>query len=75
MAKLPQELRTMYTDAFAYHEKFHEMGNTPEEWEKAVQTAKDVAAHHNNHPLIIALLGAAFDWLDEERNAEKWKSR
>lgn len=68
MAKLPQTIRSMYTDVYAYHERFADMGNTQEEWEQAVDTAKSVAAHHQNHPLMIALLGATFDWLDEERN-------
>ena len=68
MAKLPQTIRSMYPDVYAYHERFADMGNTPEEWEQALDTAKSVAAHQQHHPRMIDLLGAAFDWLDEERN-------
>jgi hypothetical protein len=71
MTKLPQNLRAMHTDVYAFCEKYFSMGNTPEEWEEAAKTMNDVAAHHNFHPLAERLLFAVYDWLDAERNGDK----
>ena len=72
MAKLPQELRAMHTDAYAFCERFYTMGNKPEEWEEAANVMNSVAAHHNHHPLAQKLLFAVYDWLDAERNGDSW---
>lgn len=72
MSKLPQNLRAMHTDAYAFCERFHTMGNTPEEWEEAANTMSSVAAHHDHHPLAEKLLFAVYDWLDAERNGDSW---
>lgn len=71
MTKLPQNLRAMHTDAYAFCEKYFSMGNTPEEWEETANTMNSVAAHHNFHPLAERLLFAVYDWLDAERNGDK----
>ena len=73
MSKLPQNLRSMHTDAYAYCERFHDMGNTPDEWETAAEMMNSVAAHHNHHPLMQRLLFAVYDWMDSERNGDTWK--
>ena len=70
MTKLPQNLRAMFTDAYAFAERYHTMGNSPEEWEEAVNTMNSVAAHHGFHPLSEKLLFAVYDWMEGERNGE-----
>lgn len=68
MSKLPQNLRSMFTDAYAFCEQFHGMGNDPQQWEKAADVMRSVAEHHNDHPLAVNLLYSVYDWLDLERN-------
>lgn len=71
MSKLPQSIRAMHTDAYAFHERFQNMGNSTEEWEECCNTMNSVAAHHNFHPLIEAMLLAVYDELDRTRNGGK----
>ena len=66
-AKLPENIRSMYTDAYKLHETFCEMENTPEEWVKCSGMMSEVCVHHNNHPLMLSLAVAVFDELERER--------
>ena len=67
MSKLPENIRSMYTDAYKLHEMFSDMGNTEAEWERFGGMMRDVSVHHNNHPLMMALINAVSDQLERER--------
>jgi hypothetical protein len=67
--KLPDNIRSMYTDAYKLHETFCSMGNTPEEWTRCTGTMNAVCIHHGNHPLMISLAIAVLDQLERDRRA------
>lgn len=69
MSKLPDDIRSMYTDAYRLHETFTGIGNNPDDWVRCTGTISEVCVHHNNHPLMLALAVAVFDQLDRERVA------
>lgn len=68
-AKLPEDIRSMYTDAYRLHETFCGMGNTAEEWAACARSTGETCSRHGNHPLMMDLLLAVYMHLERERKA------
>ena len=65
--KLPENIRSMYTDAYKLHETLQGMGNSPEDWLKCCELMSQTTIRHNEHPLMVALAAAVFEQLERER--------
>ena len=66
-AKLPQELRDIWTDMYSLHANFNAMGNTVEEWTTFWKTTVSIIKKHNDNKLAQELAIAIADFLDAER--------
>ena len=67
-AKLSEEIRSMYTDAYKLHETYAGMENNEDNWTKVCNTVSEISRHHGDHPLIIQLLIAVMGQLEREVN-------
>jgi len=66
-AKLPDNIRAMYADAYKLHETLYGMGvNTTEFWENCHCLMVETCAKHNDHPLMISLAVAVADQLERD---------
>lgn len=70
MAKLPDDIRNIYTDAYKLHETFCDMANDAESWTKATNAANDMCISHDNHPFMVAMAIAVINQLERERKAQ-----
>lgn len=68
MKKLPENIRTIYTDAYRLHETFHGMENNLQNWTDVAVACDDVCRKHGNHPLMIALAAAVHEQVEREVN-------
>ena len=68
MTKLPNEIRSIYADAYKLHETLCDMPNTPEAWLKVCDLMSETTAKHNGHPLMVALAAAVFEQLERDRS-------
>ena len=66
MAKIPQQLRSIWTDAYNFYAQFHGEINTREDWEKCANTMVKISQAHNDHPLAKSILIAVYDQLNRE---------
>lgn len=66
-AKLPQELRDIWTDLYALHATFNGMGNTVDDWTTFWKTAVSVIRKHNDSKLAEELVMAVGGFLEHER--------
>jgi hypothetical protein len=66
-AKLPEDIRAMWADAYKLHEALQGMGNTREDWVKCCELMSGTTVRHGEHPLMVALAVAVFEQLERDR--------
>lgn len=74
MTKLTEGEREVWKDLYRIHEKYHDMGGTPEEWYAMAQEVGTLSGRYEGKEkrLMAALLFALYDWFsDEQKLAEE----
>lgn len=66
MAKIPQHIRAMWTDAYNFYAQFHGNINTREDWQLCADTMVKISQSHDQHPLAKSILLAVYDQLNRE---------
>jgi len=66
MAKVEQNLRRMWTDAYRFFEKYHGQPPTEEVLEACSEEIRTLFTAHGEHPMMTELLFAAWGELDRE---------
>lgn len=69
--KMPQDLRDMWTDAYKYHAAIETMGNTVADWEHAYQMAMEIYNKYDRHPLVLKLLLAVYEYVEQVRRPQQ----
>ena len=67
VAKLPQDLRDIWTDLYSLHANFNGMGNSVEDWTAFWKTAASIVGKHNDNKLCMELAVAVGNYLEDER--------
>ncbi len=68
---LPQSTREIWTDMYKLHERFHEMGNTVDDWLLWWRTAISLIHKHNDTQLVKDMVNAITACLEEDRKIPK----
>lgn len=66
-AKLPQDLRDIWSDMYALHTNFNDMENSVEDWTAFWKTATSIVSKHNDNKLAYEIAIAIGNYLDHER--------
>ena len=66
-AKLPQELRDIWTDLYTLHTNFADMGNSVEDWAAFWKTSVSIIHKHGDSKLAEELVMALGGYLEHER--------
>lgn len=69
MAKLPDDQRAVFTDAYQFYESHWDMPDTTEAWRDVAEQIGSISTKHGNTALVKRLLTACFDTIDDERRA------
>lgn len=69
MSKLPDDRRSVFADVYGYYERHWDMPDTEEAWTGAAEQMGAISTKHGNSPLVMNLLMACFQTIDDENRA------
>lgn len=67
IARLPDDQRDMFTDAYRFYERHIETGDTAEDWEACVKDACEIVDKYNQHKFVTSMLLAVYAQLERTR--------
>lgn len=66
MAKLPEEKRAVFTDAYRFYEEHWDKPDSVEEWEARAKELAELCNKHDCSPLAKNLILGAFGAMEDE---------